>query len=65
MALVQLGESGRAVADLEAGGAAASTDPAVAGALALAWSETGRAADGDRSAARLRAPATRTTWRWR
>ena len=43
MALVQLGESGRAVADLEAGGAATSTDPAVASALALAWSETGRA----------------------
>ena len=43
MALVQLGEAGRAAADLEAGGAAASTDPAVAGALALAWSETGRA----------------------
>ena len=45
MALVQLGELGRAVADLEAGGAAASTDPAVAGALALAWSETGRATE--------------------
>ena len=43
MALVQLGEAGRAAADLEAGGAAASTDPAVAGALAFAWSETGRA----------------------
>jgi tetratricopeptide (TPR) repeat protein len=45
MALVQLGEPARAVADLEAGGARAATDPAVAGALALAWSESGRAAD--------------------
>ena len=43
MALVQLGEARQAAADLEAGGAAASTDPAVAGALAFAWSETGRA----------------------
>jgi predicted Zn-dependent protease len=43
MALVRLGEAGRAAADLEAGGAAASTDPAVAGALAFAWSETNRA----------------------
>jgi len=43
MALVQLGQAGRAVPDLETGGAAASTDLAVVGALALAWSETGRA----------------------
>jgi predicted Zn-dependent protease len=45
MALVQLGEPARAVADLEAAGASAATDPAVAGALALAWSESGRAVD--------------------
>jgi tetratricopeptide (TPR) repeat protein len=45
MALVQLGEPARAVADLEAAGAADSTDPAVAAALALAWSESGRSVD--------------------
>ncbi len=45
MALVELGQARRAVADLEAGGAATSADPAVAAALAFAWSETGRAAD--------------------
>lgn len=42
MALVQLGEPARAVADLEAAGARDAADPAVAGALALAWSESGR-----------------------
>jgi len=45
MALVQTGAAARAAADLEAGGAATSPDPAVAGALALAWSEAGRGAD--------------------
>ncbi|MGE0360595.1 MAG: tetratricopeptide repeat protein [Vicinamibacterales bacterium] len=45
MALVQAGAAAGAAADLEAGGAATSPDPAVAGALALAWSETGRGAD--------------------
>jgi len=45
MALVQTGAAARAAADLEAAGAATSPDPAVAGALALAWSETGRGAD--------------------
>jgi tetratricopeptide (TPR) repeat protein len=45
MALVQLGEPARAVADLEAAGARNATDPAVAGALALAWSESGRGAE--------------------
>jgi protein O-mannosyl-transferase len=45
MALVQLGDPRRAAPDLEAAGAADSADPAVAGALALAWSETGRDAD--------------------
>ncbi len=45
MALLQLGDPGRAVDDLEAAGAAEAPDPSVAGALALAWAETGRAAD--------------------
>jgi tetratricopeptide (TPR) repeat protein len=45
MALVQLGDPGRAVGDLEAAGAAETSDPSVAGALALAWAEAGRAAD--------------------
>ncbi|MGD9904979.1 MAG: tetratricopeptide repeat protein [Vicinamibacterales bacterium] len=45
MALVRSGAAARAVADLEAAGAADSADPAVAGALALAWTETGRSAD--------------------
>lgn len=45
MALVQLGEPARAAADLEAGGAGTSDDPALAGALALAWSEAGRASE--------------------
>jgi tetratricopeptide (TPR) repeat protein len=54
MALVQLGEPARAVADLEAGGASTSADPTVAGALALGWSETGRAVDAIRLLRRLR-----------
>lgn len=45
MALVRVGEWRRAAAALEAAGAATSADPAVAGALALTWSETGRPAD--------------------
>jgi predicted Zn-dependent protease len=55
MALVQLGEPARAVSDLEAGGAAISSDPTVAGALALAWSETGRSVDAIRLLRTLRA----------
>jgi hypothetical protein len=45
MALVQLGEAGRAVGDLEAAGAADTADSSVASALALAWAETGRTTD--------------------
>ena len=45
MARVRLGDFGAGADDLEAAGAAQSTDPAVAGALALAWAESGRAGD--------------------
>jgi tetratricopeptide (TPR) repeat protein len=45
MARVRIGDLAGAAADLDAAGAAQSGDPAVAGALALAWSQTGRAAD--------------------
>jgi tetratricopeptide (TPR) repeat protein len=45
MARVRLGDFGAAAEDLEAAGAAQSTEPAVAGALALAWAEAGRAGE--------------------
>lgn len=57
MALAQTGAAGRAVADLEAAGAATSGDVAVAGALALGWSETGRAAEAIALLRRVRAAA--------